>query len=107
MDKINISSLCYTEKTRGEVTVLKTISQVTGRAAFRALVLLMLNLFLNAYLSVFLAHVSCSINSRKTFMDTCSKSTISKSGFLHAVYCLSSQKSDSQMEMRYFISLQF
>lgn len=89
------------------MTVLKTISRVTGRAAYGALVLLMLNLYLNAYLSVFLAHVSCSINSRKTFMDTYSKSTVSKSGFLRAMYCWSSQKSDSQMEMRYFISSKF
>lgn len=38
-------------------------------------------------------------------MDKYSKSTVSKSGFLHAVCCLSSQKSDSQIEMRYFVSL--
>lgn len=40
-------------------------------------------------------------------MDKYSKSTVSKSGFVHVMCCLSAQKSDSQMEMSWFISLNF
>lgn len=38
-------------------------------------------------------------------MEKCIKNSVSESGFLYAV--LSSQKSDSQMEMKYLISVDF